>query len=358
MRIIISAGGTGGHIIPALAVAKELQKKNADILYIGNAGSMEEKLVKESGISFKAISVQKIYRKFTLAHFMFPYHLIKSIRAVTKIFKEFNPDLCLGTGGFVCGPVGIVSILKGIPLFLQEQNSFPGITTRVLGKFAKIIFLGNEKASGFFGHSKIIVTGNPINSTVVEEKELMDFSPYGFAPSHKKLLIIGGSQGSLFINNLIEKNLNALRQLGFDIIWQVGKSNIKYYKDRYNGVKGLYLFDFSKDMGKIYNASDIAISRAGALTLAELECKQIPSIIIPLPSAAANHQYFNAMEMVGKGVALVLEQKKANSVNLLSTMEKMLSKYELFKSKFFFCKHTDAASSITNYLISYKKKLR
>lgn len=201
-KILIAAGGTGGHIKPALSIAKFLQTKGYEILYIGNKSSMEENLVQEAGLNFRSINVQKLYRYFTLKHLMFPFKLAKSIYDSCRIIKEFKPDVFLGTGGFVMGPVAIASIIKKIPIFLQEQNSFPGITTRIIGKFSLKIFLGNENAKKYLRSNNTKFTGNPVNEEILKSVEEIDFEQYGLKEDSFKVFLFGGSQGSLALNKI------------------------------------------------------------------------------------------------------------------------------------------------------------
>jgi len=353
-RILIAAGGTGGHIIPALSIADELQKKNAKILFVGNRNSLEEELVQKSGIPFKSINVQKFYRKFTLEHLKFPFKLLNSIFASKKIIREFQPDAFLGTGGFVSGPVGYAAHLKKIPIFLQEQNSFPGATTRILSKYAEKIFLGNEGAKKYFPSGKVIISGNPINTNVINEKEKIDFKKYGLKKDSLKLFLFGGSQGSLILNNNLLPIVDDILNKGIEIIWQTGKYSFEKIKEKVKKKTGIYIFDFSNEMGKIYNSVDFAIARAGALSLAELETKRIPSILIPLPSAAGNHQHFNAQELVEKDIAFLLEQKNLNHKILKDQILEMKEKYMEMKKNFGESKHLNSSKIIAKEILKLK----
>ena len=350
-RILIAAGGSGGHIIPALSIAKELKEAGIQLLYVGNFGSMEERLAAQSGIPFRGINVQKFYRKFTFTHIKFPFKLIKSISDSKKIINEFKPDAYLGTGGFVCGPVGYAAHLKKIPIFLQEQNSYPGVTIKILGKYAEKIFLGNEGARKYLPSKKIIISGNPINSTVINEKEKIDFEKFGMKKDSFKIFLTGGSQGSVIMNKAFLPIIDDLLQKGFEIIWQIGKYSFDEFYPKVKDKKGIFAFDFTNEMGKIYNSVDITIARAGALSLAEMETKKIPAILIPLPSAAENHQYFNALELKEKGVAKVLEQKNLTPEVLYETIFEMKKNYMKMKENFRESKHLEAARIICNYII-------
>jgi len=346
LKILIAAGGTGGHIIPALAISEEFRKKGAKILWVGNRNGMEEKLAAENGFEFAAINVQKLYRKFTFAHIFFPFKLLKSILDSLKIIKKFQADIFIGCGGFVSGPVGFAAFLRKIPIFLQEQNSYPGLTTRILSRFAKKIFLGNRGAEKFLPNGKTIFSGNPINPNVVSETATPDLQIFGLKADSVKLLILGGSQGSAIINRNFFPILDEILKTGIEVIWQIGKFSYKKYAEKIEGKSGVYGFAFSSEMGKIYNAVDFAISRAGAISLAEMETKKIPAILIPLPSAAGNHQYFNALELVNKNVAILLEQKNLSPETLKNKILIMKGKYSEMRNNFGETKHRKSAETI------------
>lgn len=345
-HIVVSAGGTGGHIVPALAIAEEFIKQGYKVSYIGNKNSMEERLAKEKNLDFYPIDVQKLYRSFTFQHIKFPYKLIKSIIRSCIILNTIKPALFLGAGGFVCGPVGLAAIITKTPLFLQEQNSFPGITTRFLSLFSKKVYLGNAKAKDFFKKDNTFHSGNPIFSEKLKSLEKIDYNAYNLSENTMKLFIIGGSQGSLFINNLILKNLDYILSLDIEIIWQTGKNNLNELSRKLSNRKGIHLLGFTNEMHKIYNSVDLAISRSGALTLAELEVKKIPSLLIPLPSSAGNHQLQNAKDFQKKGFGLVLEQKDVNDFQ--RTFRYCLENFSKNKEQFQSSLHLDAANTIVN----------
>ncbi|MDP8201884.1 MAG: undecaprenyldiphospho-muramoylpentapeptide beta-N-acetylglucosaminyltransferase [Candidatus Tenebribacter burtonii] len=352
-KVVIAAGGTGGHIIPALSIATELIKAGVQVLYVGNKNSMEQKLTFSHSINFAEINVQKFYRKLTFAHIKFPFKLIKSILDSKIIIRKFDPDAFLGTGGFVSGPVGYAAHLLKIPIFLQEQNSFPGATTKILSKYSKMIFLGNKNANKYFPNNKTIYTGNPINQNAVLEKDTIDYIKLGLKPDTKKIFLFGGSQGSVILNNTFLPIIDDLLALGYEVIWQIGKYSFEEFYPKVKGKKGVYAFDFTNEIGKIYNSVDLAIARAGALSLAELETKKIPSILIPLPSATENHQYYNAMELKEKRVAEIIEQKSLNSDELKEMIVKMLQNIDKIKKHFTSSIHADAPKNIAKEIIGF-----
>jgi len=247
-KVLIAAGGSGGHIIPALTIADGLLKSGCDIHYIGNFNSMEEKLVHGEGIPFSAIDVQKIYRRLTMAHFMFPIKLFRSIKDSRAVLKEFKPDAFLGTGGFVSGPVGYAAHLEKVPIFLQEQNSYPGLTTRIMSRWADTIFLGNKKAETFFKSGNTLYTGNPIKKGFIETNEKLDFAKIGLKENSTKILILGGSQGSVFINKVVLEIIDKILKTGIEVIWQVGKYHYNEISQKIKDKKGIYYFDFTSEM--------------------------------------------------------------------------------------------------------------
>ena len=350
-KVIIAAGGTGGHIIPAISIAEELIKNNVDVQFVGNKNSMEQELTAKRKIAFKSINVQKFYRKITLAHIKFPFKLIKSILDSIKIIRDFQPDAFIGTGGFVSGPVGYAAHLKKVPIFLQEQNSYPGATTRILSRYAEKIFLGAKGAEKYLPKKKVIFSGNPVNSKIIGETAKLDFEEFGLKKDTTKLFLTGGSQGSVVLNKTFLPIVDELLENGIEIIWQIGKFSFNEFYPKIQNKKGIYGFDFTDDIGRIYNSVDFVIARAGALSLAELETKKLPSILIPLPSSAENHQYYNALELKKKKVAEIIEQKELTSELLKSVIYKMQNNFKDMHEKFKQTHHREAVKTITNYII-------
>jgi UDP-N-acetylglucosamine--N-acetylmuramyl-(pentapeptide) pyrophosphoryl-undecaprenol N-acetylglucosamine transferase len=333
-KAIIAAGGTGGHIFPALSIARELKNRNVNVLYVGNRNSMEESLARQNNFDFAGINVQKLYRKLTFRHFLFPYKLLKSVIRSFQIIKSYEPDFFIGAGGFVSGPVGFAAKLASVPIFLQEQNSFPGITTKLLSNFSLRVFLGYYGAKKYLSNKKTFFVGNPVNPSLISENQMIDFETYGLRKETKKIFLLGGSQGSVALNDAFLPIAKQLVKDGFELIWQTGKWQYQELSLKIGAEKGIFLFDFTNEIGKIYNSVDLVICRAGAITLAEIELKKIPSIIVPLPTAAENHQLYNALELEHKEIAIVIEQKKLTSKLLIETIEKMMTNYDSYKSNF------------------------
>jgi UDP-N-acetylglucosamine--N-acetylmuramyl-(pentapeptide) pyrophosphoryl-undecaprenol N-acetylglucosamine transferase len=352
-KVIIAAGGTGGHIIPALAIAGKLRENGVEILYVGNKHSMEEKMAIQAGFNFTGIEVEKLHRNLNLSLLKFPGKLLKSISLSKKIIRKFQPDAFIGTGGFVSGPVGYAAHRLKIPIFLQEQNSFPGLTTRILSKYAYKIFLGNKNAAAYLPQEKLIFSGNPINLSVINEKLKLDLSQIGLRPDSLKVFLFGGSQGSLILNKNFYPIIDRILANDLEIIWQIGSYSFDEFYPKVKDKKGIYAFDFSQEIGKILNTADFVIARGGALSLAEIETKKLPAIIVPLSSAAGNHQYYNALDLVKKDVAVLLNQKDLSSERLLQAILKMKENYKAMKAKFTDSNHTSATPTIVNTILRY-----
>ncbi|MFO7660802.1 MAG: undecaprenyldiphospho-muramoylpentapeptide beta-N-acetylglucosaminyltransferase [Candidatus Cloacimonadaceae bacterium] len=334
MRLLIGAGGTGGHIIPAIAVALELAAQGWQVHFVGNRNRMEETLVSKYGFDFLPINVQKLYRRLTLAHLKFPFLFMSSIAKSVKYIIKVKPDAVLCTGGFVSGPVAVASIILRRRLYFQDGNSYPGLTTRVLSHYTQHIFIASERARNYLQKANCIMTGNPILKYSNLDLNSVDWSSYNLRPDSRKLFIIGGSQGSVIINKVVSECVKELLSQNIELIWQTGKNYYPRIHDKFAGVKGVHCFDFTDKMSEYYQLADFAISRAGALSIAELQEHALPAVFIPLPSAAENHQYINAVAQAEKGLGLVLEQSDLTPKTLMESIQKLSSKYQEFKTSF------------------------
>ncbi|MEZ4797605.1 MAG: undecaprenyldiphospho-muramoylpentapeptide beta-N-acetylglucosaminyltransferase [Flavobacteriaceae bacterium] len=310
-RIILSGGGTGGHIYPAISIANELKRRfpNSEFLFVGAKNKMEMEKVPQAGYKIEGLWISGIQRKLTLKNLSFPFKLIVSLLRSRKILKQFKPDVAIGTGGFASGPLLQVATSKGIPSLIQEQNSYPGITNRFLGKKANKICVAYDGLERFFPKEKIIKTGNPVRQDLLslEDKsiEAKDF----FQLKHNKitLLVLGGSLGAKRINELIVKKLDFFQEQNVQIIWQCGKLYYQDYKI-YNDVKDIQVHAFLNRMDMAYAASDIIISRAGAGSVSELCIVGKPVIFIPSPNVAEDHQTKNANAIVEKDGAILIKE--------------------------------------------------
>ena len=311
-KIILSGGGTGGHIYPAIAIANGLKEQfpKAEFLFVGAKDRMEMEKVPQAGYNIKGLWISGIQRKLTLKNLMFPFKLLSSLWNANKIVKSFKPDVAIGTGGFASGPLLYVAASKKIPCLIQEQNSYPGITNKLLAKKVQKICVAYENLERFFPKDKIIKTGNPVRQDLlnIESKtvEAKDF----FNLKHGKytLLVLGGSLGARNINDLIEKELDFFDMQNVQILWQCGKLYYDQYKI-YNNTKDIQVYPFLNNMDFAYAAADIIISRAGASSVSELCIVGKPVVFIPSPNVAEDHQTKNAMAVVDKGAALMIKEE-------------------------------------------------
>lgn len=327
-RFILSGGGTGGHIYPAIAIANELKRRHpeAEFLFVGAKDRMEMEKVPQAGYKIEGLWIAGLERKLTLKNLMFPFKLISSLLKAGKIARRFKPDAVIGTGGFASGPMLHVASGKGIPCVLQEQNSYAGITNKLLkDKVAKICvaYDGMEK---FFPANKIVKTGNPVRGDLVEmntnKSEALDYFGLDFEKS--TLLILGGSLGASRINQLVVQKLDFFKSLGVQLIWQCGKLYIEEYK-KYNS-DTVKVLDFLNRMDYAYAAADIIVSRAGAGSVSELCIVGRPVVFIPSPNVAEDHQTKNALAMVYENAAIMLKEPE-----LEEQFEKTFSK--LYQNK-------------------------
>ncbi len=310
-KIILSGGGTGGHIYPAISIANELKQRypNAEFLFVGAKDKMEMEKVPQAGYNIEGLWISGIQRKLTLKNLSFPFKLISSLLRSRKIIKQFKPDVAIGTGGFASGPLLQVATSKGIPSLIQEQNSYPGITNKILSKKANKICVAYDGLERFFPEHKIVKTGNPVRQDLLsldnKSIEAKDF----FNLKHNKitLLVLGGSLGARRINELIVKKLDFFQEQNVQIIWQCGKLYSQEYKI-YDDIKDVQVHAFLNRMDMAYAAADIIISRAGASSVSELCIVAKPVIFIPSPNVAEDHQTKNANAIVKKDGAVLIKE--------------------------------------------------
>jgi len=309
-RFILSGGGTGGHIYPAIAIANELKRRypESEILFVGASDKMEMQKVPQAGYKIEGLWIAGIQRRLTLDNLMFPLKLASSLLKSKKIIKNFKPDVVIGTGGFASGPLLKAAASMGIPTVIQEQNSFPGITNKWLAKQASRICVAYDNLERFFPTEKIVFTGNPVRQDIIEPADRQEaFTKFGLDHDKKTLLVLGGSLGSRRINQLIDKELTWLLAQGVQIIWQCGKFYFEEY--RHHGDKEhVTVLSFIDRMDLVYAAADVVISRSGASSVSELCIVGKPVIFIPSPNVAEDHQTKNAQSVVDKGGALMLKE--------------------------------------------------
>ncbi|MBT8246158.1 MAG: undecaprenyldiphospho-muramoylpentapeptide beta-N-acetylglucosaminyltransferase [Winogradskyella sp.] len=315
-KFILSGGGTGGHIYPAIAIANELKLRfpNAEFLFVGAKDRMEMEKVPQAGYKIEGLWISGIQRKLTLKNLQFPFKLISSLLKSIKIIRRFKPNVVIGTGGFASGPLLQVANSKGIPTLIQEQNSYPGITNKLLSKKANSICVAYEGLERFFPKEKIVLTGNPIRKDLIHIDGKIEEAKQYFKLNDTKLtlLVLGGSLGARRINQLIESKLQFFESHKIQLIWQCGKLYHEQY-DIYNSNENVQVHSFLNQMDLAYAAADIIISRAGASSVSELCVVGKPVIFIPSPNVAENHQTKNAKSIVNKDAAVLIKESQIDS---------------------------------------------
>lgn len=310
-RFIISGGGTGGHIYPAIAIANELKSRfpECEILFVGAQDKMEMQKVPQAGYKIEGLWIAGIQRSLSLENLKFPFKLMSSLVKSRKIVKNFKPDVAIGTGGFASGAVVRVAAQMGVPTVIQEQNSYPGITNKLLSKNAKAICVAYEGLEKFFPKEKIVFTGNPVRQDLlnVAENRQDAIKHFDLDANKKTLLVLGGSLGARRINQLIEKEMDFILNQNVQIIWQCGKFYFEEYK-KHNEKDGVQVLSFIDRMDLVYAAADMIISRAGASSVSELAIVGKPTIFIPSPNVAEDHQTKNAKAIADKNGAILIKE--------------------------------------------------
>jgi len=311
IRAIISGGGTGGHIFPALAIANEVKKRDpeAEILFVGAKGRMEMEKIPAAGYHVEGLWISGINRKKMWKNISFPFKLLSSLWKANRIIGKFKPDMVIGTGGFASGPILYVAQKKGIPTFIQEQNSYPGITNKLLSKNARKIYTAYDGLNRFFDKSKIVKTGNPIRKDLLKQDTDEAKAPevFGLNPNKKTILSLGGSLGARPVNQAIENILNQINQKGYQLIWQTGKNEYENYKKF--DTHTIRVVPFISDMKAAYATADLIVSRAGAGTISELALVGKPVILVPSPYVAEDHQTKNAQALSEHQAAILIDEK-------------------------------------------------
>ncbi|TLP80916.1 undecaprenyldiphospho-muramoylpentapeptide beta-N-acetylglucosaminyltransferase [Maribacter sp. ACAM166] len=313
-RFILSGGGTGGHIYPAIAIANELKRRypDAEFLFVGAKNRMEMEKVPQAGYEIEGLWITGLQRKLTLKNLIFPIKLISSLIRANNIVTKFKPHAVIGTGGFASGPLLKIATIKGIPCLLQEQNSFAGITNKLLKHKVAKICVAYDGMDTFFPKEKIVKTGNPVRSYLVElstsKNDALEY--FELKPTKKTLLVLGGSLGARRINQLVADYLSYFKELGLQVIWQCGKGYYETYKA--NQSETIKVHAFLNTMDKAYVAADFIISRAGAGAVSELCLVGKPTFFIPSPVVAEDHQTKNALSLVGNNAAIMIREKDLN----------------------------------------------
>jgi len=319
LKIILSGGGTGGHIFPAVAIANQIKKQvpGAEILFVGALGKMEMEKVPAAGYKIIGVPIAGLQRKLTLANLKLPFLIIRSLLKTRKIIKDFQPHVVVGTGGYASGPLLRVACNKNIPALIQEQNSYAGITNKLLSKKVSKICVAYEGMDKFFPKEKIILTGNPVRQDIqniqAKREEALKF--FHLDLNKKTILVIGGSLGARIINESMGAGLKLLADNNIQLVWQTGKTYITTAKQQVEpfNQNHIYAFDFITRMDLAYAAADVVISRAGASSVSELQIVNKPCILVPSPNVAEDHQTKYAMALVNKNAAVLVKDAEAKS---------------------------------------------
>lgn len=328
IRIIISGGGTGGHIFPAVSIANAIKEQHpeAEILFVGAEGRMEMQRVPAAGYQIIGLPVAGFDRKHLLKNISVLIKLMKSQIKARRIIKEFKPDAAVGVGGYASGPTLKVAGSMGIPTLIQEQNSYAGVTNKLLAKKACKICVAYEGMERFFDKEKIILTGNPVRQNLLNQQMSREdaIRSFNLDPTKKTVLIVGGSLGARTINNCVLNGLDQIRQSGVQFIWQTGKFYINEAKEKVGQTENypmLHTTDFITDMAAAYSAADLVISRAGAGSISEFCLLGKPVILVPSPNVAEDHQTKNALALVAKDAALYIKDAEASEKLLKTAIE-------------------------------------
>jgi len=325
IRVILSGGGTGGHIFPAVAIANAIKEKapQAEILFVGAKGRMEMEKVPAAGYSIEGLWISGLQRRLTFDNLLFPFKVISSLFKARKIIKAFDPDVVVGTGGYASGATLRMASWLGIPTLIQEQNSYPGITNKMLASKAAKICVAYPGMEKYFPASKICITGNPVRHNIEfnnhTKAEALKY--YGLSDIKTTLLVVGGSLGARTINQSIDAGLKMLINNNIQLIWQTGKhyanqasaSTAEFQK------KGILTMPFIKEMDMVYSVADIVVSRAGAIAISELSLTKKPSILVPSPNVAEDHQTKNALALSSRNAAILVKDSDAEA-NLINTI--------------------------------------
>ena len=326
MRIIISGGGTGGHVYPAIAIANALKEKGVkEILFVGALGKIEMEKVPKAGYSIQGLDIQGFHRTRKWRNIWFPFRLIKSMLKAKKIIEKFGPNIAIGVGGYASGPLLKMAQMKNIPTIIQEQNSYPGVTNKLLAKGARKIFVAYNGMDKYFESSKLVKSGNPVRKDLIDIDSLKSeaVNHFNLESSKKTVLIFGGSLGARSINKAVAAQEEMIARLDdVQIVWQVGKIYHDQYKDsRLAKMKHVQVLPFIDRMDYAYCVADVIVSRAGALTISELSLVGKPSVLVPSPNVAEDHQTKNAMALVDEGAAILVKDGEAKAQMIIRAIE-------------------------------------
>ena len=345
-NIIITGGGTGGHYYPAMAIADAIMKQSGSLTkdikikchYIGSEFGIEQRLAPKSNYKFTLVPVKGFSRYISLSsllqNLILPIRLLISYVKIKRLYKKLDPVVTIASGGYISLLPGMISSRKHIPLFVQEQNAFPGVTTRVLAKHAMGLFYAYDEVKEHIKDDVLFIkSGNPIRSTIKRVDTQEARITMGLDPDKFTIFIFGGSQGALSVNKHIAKRVQSwIHKYDIQIIWQTGKASSEMLCQQLCDHKAIHLMQYIDNMSAAYSSANMVIARAGALTLAEIEHMKVPSILIPLPTAAGNHQYHNAKALEALGCAFIVEESEFQDTTLLQHLNNMIHNSEMLES--------------------------
>lgn len=367
LRVIISGGGTGGHVFPAIAIADELMKQSpeSEILFVGAHGKMEMERVPKAGYKIIGLNIAGFQRSLSYKNLIFPFKLIGSLIRAIFIVKSFKPDVAVGVGGYASGPILKIANTLGVPTLIQEQNSYPGVTNRVLGRKAEKICVAYDELDKYFPKSKIEFTGNPIRKDILDNKKekYVAKQALGLDQNKKTLLVFGGSLGAGTLNEAVLANADAWLQMeDITILWQVGRAYYEKYKNCALAEKrDVKIVSFIEDMDMAYSAADVVVCRAGALTISELSVLGKAAILVPSPNVAEDHQTKNAMALVRKNAAILLKDNEVSSKivqEVRSVLNDEIKRHDLQNNIKYFARPEAAKKIVAEILkVGTKKKL-
>ncbi len=361
VRIIIAGGGTGGHVFPAIAIANAIREKvsNARILFVGAAGRMEMTKVPAAGYHIIGLNISGVQRKLTWKNFQVPLKLCDSMVRSRNIVKRFRPQLVIGVGGYASGPIVRAAARYGVPTLIQEQNSYPGMTNKLLAKSVDKICVAYEGMDRFFPGEKIYLTGNPVRNDILEAPSKVEegFSYFGLSPQKKVVLIVGGSLGALSINEAVENHIDMLLAQDLQVIWQTGKSWEERVKTHFSKRVGLSIHPFIDRMDLAFAVADLIVSRAGAIAISEICALQKPSVLVPSPNVAEDHQTKNAMALVNMHAAILLpdNQVREKLGEQISSVIKDEKKMDKLKENIVRLYYRDSAKNIASVALGLIK---
>jgi UDP-N-acetylglucosamine--N-acetylmuramyl-(pentapeptide) pyrophosphoryl-undecaprenol N-acetylglucosamine transferase len=355
-RFLFAGGGTGGHLYPAIAVADEIKrlKPESEIIFVGTKSKIEGRIIPKLGYGFKPIWIKGFARKFNLENLLFPLKLFVSLVQSLFISFRFKPRVAIGSGGYVAGPAIWGASVLGAKVILMESNSYPGVTTRLLERYADEVHITFDDSRKYLRKiEKIKLTGNPVRKELGTSTKEEAKKSFGLDANKFTVLVLGGSLGAASINNAIANCVEELEKKSLQIIWQTGKNYYQSYKNI--NLDSVKILDFIEDMNKAYSACDLLVARAGATTIAELSVLGIPSILIPSPHVAENHQYYNAKSLADNNSAVLIKDSDVQEVLLDKILEVVYDKYLLksLSENAKKCSKPDAANVIAKSAINY-----